>query len=193
MRPFRRPDDRSMARPASPEGRPALSPRARLFAGWLAVFAMVMIIGGAVRLFGGNADGDDILPTPSSSSAAGLLPITFGTELGPDRLVLAASQTDRFTADDTFAYSVNDAAPASEIYVAVRRTSGGPIGVVQRPTDAQAIPGAPALIGFKVAASALFKAFGPGTYEMLIHLQPEQPPIAGGTFRLIATATRSGS
>lgn len=182
-----------MARPVAPRGGPALSPRARLFAGWLAVFAVLLIIGGAVRLFGGNADGEDILPSPRPSTAGGNLAITFGTELGPDRLVVATSRTQRFTSDDTFAYSVDGGPPATEVYVAVRRTAGGPIEVVQPATDAQAIPGAPALIGFRVAASALFEAFGPGTYEMLIHLRPDQPPIANGTFQLVATANSSGT
>lgn len=182
-----------MARPASGEGRFELSPRARLIGGWVAVLMLILLIAAAVRLFGGNADGSAVLPTPSASSHAGLLRITFGTELGADRLVIAASRTNRFTALDTFAYSVDDAEPAEVVYVSVRRTGGGIVEQVQAPTDGQAIPGAPANIGFRVPAVNLLAAFGPGTYEMAIHLAAGGPAIASGTFQLIDAPAPSGS
>jgi len=182
-----------MARPQSGEGRFDLSPRARLIGGWLAVLVLVLLIAGAVRLFGGNADGSAVLPTPSPSVDATLLSITFGTELGPDRLVVGTSRTDRFTDLDTFAYSVDDAAPADVIFVAVRRTGGGTPELVQAATEGQAIPGAPANIGFRVAAAALIEAFGPGAYEMEIHLAAGGPAIARGTFQLIDTPAPSAT
>lgn len=193
MRRFRRADPRPMARPQSGEGRFDLSPRARLIGGWLAVLVLVLLIAGAVRLFGGNADGSAVLPTPSPSGDAALLPITFGTELGPDRLVVPTSRTDRFTDLDTFAYSVDDAAPADVIFVAVRRTGGGTPELVQAATEGQAIPGAPANIGFRVAAAALIEAFGPGAYEMEIRLAAGGPAIARGTFQLIDTPAPSAT
>jgi hypothetical protein len=176
---------RSMARPRGRGARIDLSPRARLIGGWLAAVLLILLIAAAVRLFGGNADGTAVDPTPGGS-ASSPLPIAFGTELDVDRVVASASRTERFVPEDLFAYSVADAEPASRVYVEVRRTAGGPIEQVQAAVDAQAVPGGPATIGFTVPAANLFDAFGPGTYEMRISLEPEGQPIAVGTFELIA-------
>jgi hypothetical protein len=78
---------------------------------------------------------------------------------------------------------VPDAEPATAVYVEVRRVS--PTEVVQLPTDAQQIPGAPARIGFTVPAANLLDVFGPGSFTMLIYLDPESDPIAEGSFELI--------
>ncbi|HEY6608798.1 MAG TPA: hypothetical protein VI277_06345 [Candidatus Limnocylindria bacterium] len=177
-----------MARPRAGDGRIDLSPRARLIGGWLAAVLLVLGIAAGVRLLGGNADGSAPVPTPGASASGSPLPITFGTALGDDRLVTSASATTRFTPDDTFAYSVADAEPASTVYVAVERTGGGPLEVVQPASDPQAIPNAPALIGFTVPAANLFEAFGAGTYRMTISLEPDGPPLAEGTFELIQPA-----
>jgi len=67
----------------------------------------------------------------------------------------------------------------------VRRIAGGPLELVQAATEGQPIPGAPGNIGFRVATSALLSDFGPGTYEMLIHLTADGPPVARGTFQLV--------
>jgi hypothetical protein len=179
---------RSMARPRGRDARLDLSPRARLIAGWLAAIVLVLLIAGAVRLFGGNADGTAVIPSASAASASPL-PITFGTALGDDRLVPGDRSTKRFVIDDLFAYSVADAEPASTVYVGVRRTAGGTPEQVQAAIEGQAIPGAPGVIGFSVPAVNLFDAFGPGTYEMHIALEAEGPPIAVGTFELIAPDT----
>jgi hypothetical protein len=55
--------------------------------------------------------------------------------------------------------------------------------------DAQAIPGAPALIGFTVPAENLVAAWGPGVYVMRIQLEPDGPPIAEGRFTLVEAAS----
>ena len=181
---FRPPGPRPMARPRE-DGRFYLSPRARLIGGWLAALLLVLAIAAGVRLLGGNADGTALLPSAESSAGTSHLPITFGTELDAARLVPSAAATSTFTVDDTFAYSVADAEPTTAVYVAVHRTDGESTEVVQPPSEAQAIPDAPARIGFTVPAVNLFEAFGPGTYRMLIYLEPEAEPIAEGSFELI--------
>lgn len=174
-----------MARPRQGGPLVDLSPRARLIGGWLAAILLVLVIAGAVRLFGGNADGTAVLPSPSASATASVHPIVFGTALDADRTVPSTARIDRFVAEDLFAYSVPDAEPASVVYVAVERTAGGPLELVQAATGAQTIPDGPTTIGFTVPAANLFEVFGPGTYEMRISLEPEGAPIAVGTFELV--------
>jgi hypothetical protein len=176
---------RSMARRPGEDGRLALSPRARLIGGWLAALLLVLGIAGAVRLLGGNGDGAGILPSPSPAGGGQLHPIAFGTALDATRLIPADAARSRFGREDTFAYAVPDAEPASVIYVEVRRVAGGPAEVVQEPVGEQEIPGAPANIGFSVPAANLLDDFGPGTFQMLIYLDPELPAIAEGTFELV--------
>jgi hypothetical protein len=184
---FRQLRSQQMARPRGGDRRLDLSPRARLIGGWLAALLLILVIAAAVRIFGGNADGAAPLPSASTtaSGAAERLAITFGTALDTQRLVDPATATARFVSGDTFAYSVSGADPASSVYVAVRRTAGGAAEVVQEAVDEQAIPGAPANIGFTVPAANLFEAFGPGTYEMFIYLDPAAEPIAAGSFELV--------
>lgn len=182
----------SMARRPGEDGRFNLSPRARQIGGWLAVLLLVLGIAAAVRLFGGNADGDAPLASPSASAAGALHPITFGTALDGERLVPDDAVTNRFARGDTFAYAVPDAEPASEVYVEVRRVS--PSEIAQEPTEAQQIPGAPAHIGFTVPAANLLDEFGAGSFTMLIYLDPGSDPIAEGSFELIEPlASPSGS
>jgi hypothetical protein len=182
----------SMARRPGEDGRFNLSPRARQIGGWLAVLVLVLGIAAAVRLFGGNADGDAPLTSPSATAGGALHPITFGTALDAERLVPADAVTNRFAGGDTFAYAVPDAEPATAVYVEVRRIS--PSEVLQAPTDAQQIPGAPARIGFTVPAADLLEVFGPGSFTMLIYLDPASDPIAEGTFELVEPlASPSGS
>jgi hypothetical protein len=182
----------SMARRPGEDGRFNLSPRARQIGGWLAVLLLVLGIAAAVRLFGGNADGDAPLASPSASAGGALHPITFGTALDAERLVPDDAVTNRFARGDTFAYAVPDAEPATAVYVEVRRVS--PTEVVQLPTDAQQIPGAPARIGFTVPTANLLDVFGAGSFTMLIYLDPESDPIAEGSFELIEPlASPSGS
>jgi hypothetical protein len=182
---FRQLRSNPMARPRGGDRRLDLSPRARLIGGWLAALLLVLVIAGAVRIFGGNADGTAPLQSASASATADRLAIVFGTALDPQRLVDPGTATARFVRGDTFAYSVTGADPASTVYVAVRRTAGGPAEVVQEAVDPQSIPGAPANIGFTVPAANLFDVFGPGVYEMLIYLDPDAEPIAEGSFELV--------
>lgn len=174
-----------MARRPGEGGRLALSPRARLLGGWLAALLIVLGIAGAVRLLGGNRDGAAILPSPTPATGGLLHPIVFGTALDAERLVPDDVVTSRFAPEDTFAYAVPDAEPASAVYVEVRRVAGGPAEVVQEPVDPQPIPGAPARIGFTVPAANLIDVFGPGSFEMRIYLDPASTPIAQGTFELV--------
>jgi hypothetical protein len=175
-----------MARPRQRGARIDLSPRARRIGGWLAAIVLVLLIAAAVRLFGGNADGSSVLPSASDGAVTSPHAITFGTALDADRRVPTTAEVSRFVPEDLFAYSVADAEPATTVYVAVRRTGGGPVELVQAAVDAQAIPDGPATIGFTVPASNLFEVFGPGTYEMRISLVAEGPVIASGTFELVA-------
>jgi len=182
---FRQLRSHPMARPSGGDRRMDLSPRARLIGGWLAALLLILVIAAAVRIFGGNADGTAPLPSTSASAAADRLAVAFGTALDAQRLVDPGTATARFVRGDTFAYSVAGADPASTVYVAVRRTAGGAAEVVQEPVDPQPIPGGPANIGFTVPAAKLFDVFGPGTYEMLIYLDPDAEPIAEGSFELV--------
>jgi hypothetical protein len=175
---------RAMARRPGEQGRLTLSPRARLLGGWLAVLLLVLGIAAAVRLLGGNGDGAALLPSPSVDGEP-VHAIVFGTALDAERLVPADAVTSRFVREDTFAYAVPEAEPASTVYVDVRRVAGGPAEVVQEAVDPQGIPGAPANIGFTVPAANLFDAFGSGSFEMRIYLDPESTPIAEGTFELV--------
>jgi hypothetical protein len=168
------------------------TPRARGLAGWLAALLLVLAVAAAARILGGDADGSGVADHASPSATAPLT-ITFGTALDERRLVPDDARATRFARGDTFAYSVNDADPASAIYVEVRRVGGGPIETVQAPVDEQLIPGAPARIGFTVPAAALLDVFGGGTFEMLIFLDPAGEPIAVGRFELIETVASASA
>src|SRR5687767_14667637 len=91
---LRRP--RSMARRPGEGGRLALSPRARLIAGWVVAALLVLGIAGAVRLLGESGDEGAAVPGPSSPTRGGLLPIVFGTELSADRVVPVDARTTTF-------------------------------------------------------------------------------------------------
>jgi hypothetical protein len=183
---LRRP--RSMARRTGEGGRVALSPRARLIAGWVVALLLVLGIAGAVRLLGESADQGAVAPSPSSGSAGPLLPIVFGTELSTERVVPVEARTATFERGMTFAYAVDGGEPAAEVYVEVERTDGGRLEPVQEPVDAQPIPDAPALIGFTVPTAVLLDAWGPGAYVMRIYLEPDGAPIAEGGFVLVEAA-----
>ena len=177
-----------MARRPGEGGRLSLSPRARRIAGWVAALLLVLGIAGAVRLFGESADEGPAASSPSANTGETPLPIVFGTELTAERVVPVEARTTTFERGTTFAYAVDGGEPASEVYVAVERTDGGPRETVQEPVDAQVIPGAPALIGFTVPTATLLDAWGPGAYAMRIHLEPDAPPIAAGAFVLVEPA-----
>jgi hypothetical protein len=165
----------------------ALSPRARLIAGWVVALLLVLGIAGTVRLLGESGEGA-VVPSPSSDAAA-ILPIVFGTELTAERVIPVEARTTSFAPETTFAYAVDGGEPAEAIYVEVERTDGGPLETVQEPVEAQQIPEAPALIGFTVPTANLLAAWGPGAYVMRIYLEPEGAPIAEGAFVLLEAAT----
>lgn len=174
-----------MARRPGDHGRLTLTPRARLLGGWLVTLLLVLGIATGARVLGGNSEAGAALGSPSATAGAARLPIAFGTALDGSRLVPSEASTARFGRGDLFAYSVAEAGPASAVYVAVRRTGGGPAETVQEAVEAQAIPDAPGRIAFSVPAAILLDAFGPGTYLMLIQLDPAGEPIAEGTFELV--------
>jgi hypothetical protein len=177
-----------MARRPSEGGRLALSPRARLIAGWVAAVLLVLGIAGAVRLLGESGDDGAVIPSPSGDEAATVLPIVFGTALTTERLVPVEARTATFEAGMTFAYAVDGREPAEAVYVEVERTDGGTLETVQEPVEAQQIPGGPALIGFTVPTANLLDAWGPGVYVMRIYLEPAGEPIAEGGFTLVGAA-----
>jgi hypothetical protein len=179
-----------MARRPGGESRFSLTPGQRRLAGWGAVLALLIGTAVVVGLLGGNGDGNEVTPGGSEGTAAPSPPqITFGTAIdAATGEVATASRTTRFDADDTFAWSVrpNERLPAL-VYVQVERTDGGPEEIVQ------AIPGEgdqpladeAEVIAFAVPAINLMDEFGPGTYTMRVHLNPEDEPIAQGTFELV--------
>ncbi len=173
-----------MARRPGETGRISLSPREMRIAGWLVALVLLLGVAGVVRLLGGT-DGGGAPAGASPSPSGGPLQIAFGTALDAQRQVVEGSKADRFARGDTFAYSVAGTDAVTEVYVEVRRSFGGPIEQVQAPVDPQPLPDGPSLIGFTVPAAVLLDAWGPGSYEMLIQLEPDGPAIAAGSFRLV--------
>ena len=187
-----------MARRPDGDERFNLSPRGRRIAGWLAALVLILGIAAVVRFLGGNGDGSQVGAGPSSSASAALddaPPITFGTAIDPATgQVAEASKVETFAAGQTFAYSVAPgAALADPVYVEVRRTGGGEIGVVQEPVEGQKLPD-PRAVAFTVPVDVLLAAFGPGEYVMLIFAEPDAlgAPLAEGTFELVS-AVGSGA
>lgn len=190
---------RSMARRPDGDDRLSLSPRARRIAGWLAALVIVLGIAAVVRFLGGNGDGTPVGAGPSGSASAGAdvaAPITFGTSIDPATGQVAdESRLAIFGAGETFAYSVAPGeALADPVYVEVRRTGGGQVGVAQEAAEGQNLPD-PRAIAFTVPVDVLLQAFGPGEYLMLIYAQAggTDDPLAEGTFELIATAASNAA
>ncbi|HET8776171.1 MAG TPA: hypothetical protein VFN76_00790 [Candidatus Limnocylindria bacterium] len=187
---------RSMARRPDGDDRFSLSPRARRIAGWLAALLLVLGIAAVVRFLGGNGDGTPVgaAPSGSASPASDAAAITFGTAIDPATgQVAEAARAESFTAGETFAYSVEPgAALADPVYVEVRRTGGGPVGVVQEAVDDQDLPD-PRAIAFTVPVDNLLDVFGSGEYLMLIYAEAggTGDPLAEGTFELVSAAPGS--
>jgi hypothetical protein len=180
-----------MARPPGGVDAPFnLPPRALRIAGWIVAAILIVGIAVVVGLLGGDADGTGVGPPPSGSldDATGSA-IAFGTAL--DRVtgeVSADARTDRFAAGDSFNYSVAPSGtPPAVVYVEVRRTGGGAVEVAQAPVDAQELPN-PGVIAFTVPADDLLAVFGPGEYLMLIYADPDEEPLAEGTFVLVGAS-----
>jgi hypothetical protein len=182
---------RPMARPPGGVDAPFnLSPRALRIAGWLVAAILIVGIAVVVGLLGGDADETGVGAGPSASASGGAATgskITFGTSIDQATgEVPEDARTDRFTASDTFAYSVTrPGTPPDPVYVEVRRTGAGIVEVVQAAVDGMQPLEYPPAIAFDVPADDLFEVFGPGEYLMLIYADPEDEPIAEGTFTLV--------
>ena len=186
-----------MARRPGDERRRSLTPSQRRLAGWAAALALVVGIAVVVGILGGNGDGAAVVPDASGESPGpSIAEITFGTAIDPvTGEVATTSRVARFEADDAFAYSVrSEEQLPTVIYVEVERTAGGPTEVVQAiPDGDQGLPDNAEVIAFTVPAIRLLDEFGPGTYEMRIHLDAEGEPVAEGTFELVDPAPPASS
>jgi hypothetical protein len=184
-----------MAARAGDGGGLSLSPRAMRIAGWLAVIGLIAVVALAVRLLGGNADGAAVVPSPSASPG-GPHAIVFGTQLDPATgQVPEAAATGRFVPGDLFAYSVppDDERPEA-VFVEVTRADGTGEEVVQAAADArQVVPPDRPAVGFTVPVDRLFEVFGAGAYRMRIYLDPDEPPIAEGSFELVSAPSESAA
>ena len=181
---------RTMARRPGGESRITLTPTQRRLAGWGVALALIVGIAVVVGVLGGNGDGTAVTPSGSQESAAPTIPdITFGTAIDPvSGEVAPASRTARFDGDDAFAWSVRPSQQLpSLVYVEVERTGGGIAEVVQSiPGEGdQPLADGTEVIAFAVPALRLLEEFGPGTYVMRVHIDPEAAPIAEGTFELV--------
>ena len=182
-----------MARRPGDGPRRSFTPNQRRLAGWAVALALVVGVAVAVSLLGGNGDGASVAPEGSASSpAASVAEIVFGTAIDQATgEVATTSRVARFQADDSFAYSVRPVTELPDrIYVEVERTAGGPLEIVQAipSPGAQPLPEDAEVIAFSVPAIDLLDAFGPGTFEMRIHLDAAADPVAKGTFELVDPA-----
>jgi hypothetical protein len=180
-----------MARPPGGGDAPFnLSPRALRIAGWLVAAILIVGIAVVVRLLGGDADETGVGASPSATASGGGATgstITFGTSIDQATGEVAEdARTDRFTAADTFAYSAMVPGTAPDpVYVEVRRTGAGVVEIVQAAADGMQPLEYPPAVAFDVPANDLFEVFGPGEYLMLIYADPEEEPLAEGTFVLV--------
>lgn len=179
----------SQARPMAGERRGGPGPRARTWLGWAAAavgFALV-------AFFVGRAGSEAGLPSPTPSpSAAGPLPITFGTALDPASGE-AIEPTDRFRDGDLFTYSVRMAtAPGVEAILVeiIRLNDDATESVAQLPSEQGIVPTSP-VFAFEVLTTDLLDAWGPGNYAMRIYLPGAADPFAAGRFTLVETPVAS--
>ena len=179
---LRRPQ--SQARPMAGERWRGPGPRARTWLGWAAAAAGVVMVAFLV----GRAGSEAGLPSPTPSpSAAGPLPIRFGTALDP-ATGEAINLTDRFRATERIAYSflLPEAPGVATIMVEIVRLDDDGETVVQEPSS-QGVAPTSRLIGFTftVPTSELLTAWGPGGYLMRIYLPGTSDPVAAGGFTLV--------
>lgn len=180
----------TQARPMAAERRAGPGPRARLWLGWAAAAIGVVLVAFLV----GRAGSESGLPslTPSSS-AAGPLPIAYGTALDPATGEVT-QLTDRFRAEDRIAYSVRlPSAPGVDtILVEIVRLGADGETVVQEPAS-QGIAASSSVIGFAFAVptSDLLEDWGAGDYAMRIYLPGAVDPTATGRFTLVETPEAS--
>ena len=180
----------AQARPVGAERRGGPGPHARTWLGWAAAAIGVVVVGFLV----GRAGLESGLPSPTPSpSAAGPLPIAFGTALDP-ATGEAIQPTDRFRAEDRIAYSVRLPGPpgVDTILVEIVRLAADGEVVVQEPSS-QGIVASSRVIGFTFAVptSDLLEAWGAGDYAMRIYLPEAADPVATGRFTLVETPVAS--
>lgn len=181
---------RLQARPMAGERRRGPGPRARIWLGWAAAAAGVLLVAFLV----GRAGSDAGLPSPTPSpSAAGPLPILFGTALDPSTGE-AINPTDRFRASERIAYSFRlpAASGVETIMVEIVRLDGDGETVVQE-SSPQGIAASLRLIGFTFAVPTgeLLAAWGPGAFVMRVYLPGASDPVATGGFTLVETPVES--
>ena len=172
---------------AERRGRPG--PRARIWLGWAAAAVGVVLVAFLVGRAGSEAG---LTAPPPSPSAAGPLPITYGTALDPVSGE-AIQPTDRFRDGDPFAYSVRmPAAPGvDKILVEIIRLNDDATQTVAQPPSEQGIVATSRVFAFEVQASTLLQAWGPGRYAMRIYLAGAAEPFAEGRFTLVETPVAS--
>jgi hypothetical protein len=107
----------------------------------------------------------------------------------------AIQPTNRFRDGDSFAYSVRMAAApgVDTIQVEVIRLNDDGTETVAQPLadGEQGIVATSPVFAFKVQASTLLDAWGPGVYVMRIYLPGGVDPIATGRFTLVETPVAS--
>jgi hypothetical protein len=174
---------RSQARLMAGARRAGPGPRARAWLGWAAAGAAVAV----VAFFVGRAGSEINVSSPTPSPSATPLTVIFGTALDPVSGE-AVRSADRFRAGDEFAYSVRLAAApgVDKILVEIIRLDGGSETVVQVPSEQGIVASSP-LFAFRVHASTLLAAWGPGSYAMRIYLPGASHPFATGRFTLVET------
>jgi hypothetical protein len=149
----------------------------------------------AVAFLIGRAGSEAGLPSPTPfPSAQDPLPITFGTALDPGS-GKAIQPTERFRVGDPFVYSVEMADPPGigmiEVEI-IRLNADGTETVAQpRSKGEQGIVATSRVFAFKVPASTLLDAWGPGAYAMRIYLPAGVDAIAAGRFTLVETPVAS--
>jgi hypothetical protein len=175
------------AQPMATVRRAGPGPRARVWLGWIAAAALVALI----AFVAGRAGSEAGVASPSPSPSSGPLTVTFGTALDP---VSGESigDTSRFRAGDSVAYSVRLAAApgVTHILVEIIRLVGSTETVAQPPST-QGIVATSRVFAFKVRATDLLTAWGPGSYAMRIYWEGETTPFAVGRFTLIETPAAS--
>jgi hypothetical protein len=173
------------------ERRQGPGPRAQTWLAWAAAALGV----GVVAFLVGRAGSEAGLPSPTPMpSAAGPLPITYGTVLDPVSGE-ATRPADRFRDGDPLVYSVRmPAAPGVDrILVEVIRLNADGTETVAQPQSRgdQGIVATSPVFAFQVQTSTLLEAWGPGEYAMRIYLPGALEPFATGRFTLVETPVAS--
>lgn len=154
---------------------------ARIWLGWLAAAAALLII----AFIAGRAGSDVELATPTAvPSASAPVPIVFGAAL--DEITgVAVRPTGVFRAGDPLAYSARlpAAAGVSKMLLEVVRLEADGFTTAQAPREV-GIDATSRVIAFSVFASDLLAAWGPGNYEMRMYLGTGADPTAVGRFTL---------